>query len=296
MKTNHIYQVLTLFMFIAIGRMSAQQDPNYTFYRFNMNLINPAFAGADETTDFGMNLRSQWSGVQGAPETQSFIFGTPLGKNVGIGLSVINDKTFIENQTTIALDLSYKLKLSESHNLYFGIKGGFTSYDANTDGLLTYGIMQDASLMNIDGRFNPNVGAGVYLKHESYFISLSIPKILTPDRLEQNDGLARLGMDKPHIYLVGGYDIEVGHNMVLKPSTSLRYVDSAPISWDLTGILEFNRKFGLGAAYRLNESISGLFMFRTSWIDIGYAYEMALENNINNINNGTHEVLMSLRL
>ncbi|CAG2534627.1 PorP/SprF family [Maribacter dokdonensis] len=296
MKTNHIYRFIIVFTLLVVGRMSAQQDPNYTFYRFNMNLINPAFAGADETTDFGMNLRSQWSGVQGAPETQSFIFGTPLGKNVGIGLSVINDKTFIENQTAIALDISYKLKLSESHNLYFGIKGGFTSYDANTDGLLTYGIMQDASLMNIDGRFNPNVGAGVLLRHESYFISLSVPKILTPDRLEQNDGLARLGMDKPHMYLVGGYDINLGGNMMLKPSTSLRYVEAAPLSVDITGILEFNRKFGLGAGYRLNESISGLFMFRTNWIDIGYAYEMALENNISNIDNGTHEILMSLRL
>lgn len=296
MKTNYIYRVLIFFTFLAAGHLSAQQDPNYTFYRFNMNLINPAFAGANETTDFGINLRSQWSGVPGAPETQSFIFGTPLGKNVGVGLSVINDKTFIENQTAIALDISYKLKLSETHDLYFGIKGGFASYDANTDGLLTYGIMQDASLMNIDGRFNPNVGAGVYLKHESYFISLSVPKLLNPNRLEQNDGLARLGTDQPHMYLVGGYDIILGSNLTLKPSTSLRYVDAAPLSVDFTGILEFNQKFGLGAAYRLNEAISGLFIFKTAFIDIGYAYEMPLENAINNIDNGTHEIIMSLKL
>lgn len=296
MKTNHIYSVFILFMLIAIGRLSAQQDPNYTFYRFNMNLINPAFAGANETIDFGINLRSQWASVQGAPETQSFFFGAPWGKNVGIGLSIINDKTFIENQTAISLDVSYKVQLNENYDLYFGLKGGFTSYDANTNGLVTYGIMQDPSLMNIDGRFNPNIGAGIHLKHEAYFISLSVPKILTPDRLEQNDGLARLGVDKPHMYLVGGYDIALGKNMVLKPSTSIRYVDAAPLSVDLTGILDFNQKFGLGAAYRLNESISGIFMFRTDWIDIGYAYEMAIENDISNIDNGTHEIMMSLRL
>ncbi|MGB5554454.1 MAG: type IX secretion system membrane protein PorP/SprF [Flavobacteriaceae bacterium] len=296
MKINHIYRIFVLFMLLAIGDLSAQQDPNYTFYRFNMNLINPAFAGANETTDFGINIRSQWAGVQGAPETQSFIFGTPIGSNVGIGLSIINDKTFIENQTSLSLDFSYKVHLNDNHDLYFGLKGSFASYDANTEGLVTYGIQQDASLMNIDGRFNPNVGAGIYLKHERYFLSISAPKILTPDRLEQNDGLARLGVDKTHIYLAGGYDIDLSDSILFKPSTLIRYVDAAPLSVDLTGIIEFNQKFGIGAGYRLNESVSGLFMFKTNWLDIGYAYEMALESSVRNIDNGTHEIIMSLKL
>jgi len=259
-----------------------------------MNLINPAYAGASEMTDIGLNIRSQWAGVQGAPETQSFIFGTSVGKNVGIGLSVVNDKTFIENQTSLALDFSYKLKINENSNLFFGIKGGFASYDANTEGLLTYGIQQDMSLMNIDGRFNPNVGAGLYLKNDNYFISFSVPKILTPDRLEQNDGLARLGIDKVHYYLSGGYDISLSESVLLKPSALLRYVDASPISLDLTTLIEFNNRFDIGAAYRLDESISGLFIFKTGWVDIGYAYEVALENPVRNSDNGTHEIMMSL--
>ena len=290
MKINTIY--ILFLLLVAQAQVSAQQDPNYTFYRFNMNLINPAFAGASETSNLGLNVRSQWAGVQGAPETQSLIFGTPVGKNVGMGLSVINDKTFVENQTSVSLDFSYKLKLNESNDLYFGLKAGFNSYDVNTNGLVTYGIQQDNSLMNIDGRFNPNVGAGVYLKSEKYFLSLSIPKIIAGERLEQNDGLARLGEDKTHVYLAGGYDFLLKTGVILKPTVLLRYVNAAPISLDLTTLLEFNKRIDLGASYRLDESVSGIFIFKTGSFDIGYAYEVALQNPIRNSDNGTHELMM----
>ena len=296
MNIKFKYHIITLLLTLSFISLAAQQEPNYTFYRFNMNLINPAYAGASDMTEIGLNIRSQWAGVQGAPETQSLVFGTSLGKNVGIGLSIVNDKTFIENQTSVALDFSYKLKINENNDLFFGIKGSFASYDANTEGLLTYGIQQDMSLMNIDGRFNPNVGTGVYLKNENYFLSFSIPKILTPDRLEQSDGLARLGIDKVHYYLAGGYDFSLSENTVLKPSVLFRYVDASPISLDFTTLVEFNSRFDIGAAYRLDESISGLLLFKAGWVDIGYAYEVALENPIRNSDNGTHEIIMSLRL
>lgn len=296
MKTNSVTIIMLLFLILFVTDLSAQQDPNFTFYRFNMNLINPAFAGAGETTDIGINVRSQWSGVPGAPETQSAIFGTPMNNNVGLGLSIINDKTFIENQTSVSLDFSYRLRLNDDLNLYFGLKGGFTSYDVNTNGLVTYDIQQDMSLMNIDGRFNPNVGAGVYLKNEKYFVSLSVPKILNPERLQQNDGQARLGVDRTHIYLMGGHDFSLGSNMEFKPSVLMRYVDASPISVDLTGLLVFNDRFSVGAAYRLDESVSGLFMFNVIGLQIGYAYEVALESPVNNIDNGTHEIFMMVQL
>tara|TARA_R110002051_G_scaffold25673_1_gene62607 strand:+ start:833 stop:1687 length:855 start_codon:yes stop_codon:yes gene_type:complete len=284
-------------MLLALCKVAAQQDPNYTLYVFNMNLINPAYAGANETTNLGLNIRSQWSNVKGAPETQSFIFGTPVGKNTGVGLSIISDKTFIEKQTSVAADFSYRLQLSESLELFLGLKAGFNSYNANTDGLITYGIQQDPNLMNLNGRFNPNFGAGAYLKHEDYFVSLSIPKILTNDRLAQDDGIARTGSDRQHIYLAGGYHIPLSENTILKPSVLLRYVDASPLSVDITGLIAFNKSFDFGAAYRVDESISGLAIFNISKnVKLGYAYESTLQNSIRYIENGTHEIMLNIGL
>ena len=84
---------------------------------------------------------------------------------------------------------------------------------------------------------------------------------------------------------------------VFKLNLLLRYVDAAPVSVDLTGRLAFNENFELGAAYRINESIGGLFIFNVSeGLQIGYAYEFANSSAVRNIDNGTHEIMMNIRL
>jgi type IX secretion system PorP/SprF family membrane protein len=305
-----IFKCIKTICIVAITLASvtifAQQDPNYTLYRYNMNLINPAYAGAsnglegtssNSGAELGLNIRSQWAGVQGAPETQSAFFGTGLGKNLGLGVTILNDRTFVENQTFIGVDFSYKLQLSENTNLFFGIKAGANSYNVNTDGLTTYGVGADPSLMNLTGSFTPNVGAGAFLKGRAYFVAFSVPKLLTPTRIEQEGSIAQLGRNKRHMYLSGGYDFPLANGIVFKPSTLLRYVEAAPLSIDITGLFSFNDRFDLGAGYRYNEGISAMARVNASnWIDFGYAYEFATQNPISSVSMGTHELFIKLLL
>ncbi|WP_262494010.1 PorP/SprF family type IX secretion system membrane protein [Maribacter ulvicola] len=277
--------------------MYGQQDPNYTFYRYNMNIYNPAFAGSSDVAELSLGMRSQWAGVEGAPQSQSAIFDMPLGKNIGVGASILNDKTFIEQQTWVGIDVSYNIQLSEDHRLYFGIKGSANSYDANTQGLVTYGVGQDGALMDFKGRFTPNVGAGLYLKHYRYFVSLSAPKLFTPDRLQEEDGNAYLGTDRLHTYLSGGYTFILGGKIDLKTMGMLRYVNAAPLSTELTAILDFGQRFELGTSYRFNESVSGLFLLNiSSGFRLGYAYEAATQSAISGMESGTHELFMKIQL
>jgi len=284
--------IILIAVVLSATGLCAQQDPNYTFYRYNMNIYNPAYAGSSEAAELTLGLRSQWASVQGAPESQSAIFGMPMGKNVGMGVSILNDRTFIEQQTWLAADFSYRVMLGDATDLYLGIKGS-----ANTQGLVTYGFGQDGSLMGLESRFAPNVGAGAYLKGARYFLSLSVPKILTPDRLQQRDGNAFLGEDRVHAYLSGGYDVMLGTTVDLKTMAMVRYQEASPVSVELTGILDFGRRFELGTSYRFNESISGLFLINISpGFKIGYAYETAMENQINTLANATHELFMRFGL
>tara|TARA_R110002012_G_scaffold72738_2_gene185826 strand:+ start:28025 stop:28915 length:891 start_codon:yes stop_codon:yes gene_type:complete len=296
MRLFNYIPLVALFLLLSF-KASAQQDPNYTFYRYNMNIYNPAFAGSSEAAEFSLGIRSQWAGIEGAPESQSAIFGMPVGKNVGLGVSILNDKTFIEQQTWMAIDVSYNIQLDEEHTLYFGIKGSANSYDANTQGLVTYGVGQDGALVDYDSRFTPNVGAGVFLKHDRYFASLSVPKLLTPDRLQERDGNAYLGTDRMHAYLSGGYTFLLGKTLDLKTMGMFRYVDASPISVEVTGILDFGERFEFGASYRYDESISGLFLFNISnGFNLGYAYETSIQNPIDGLDNNTHELFMRLKM
>jgi type IX secretion system PorP/SprF family membrane protein len=292
MKTKHfafgILYILTTWI------IRAQQDTNYSFYNYNMNLVNPAYAGVDQQTKLGLNLRSQWASVQGAPETQSLFFGMPVGNNLGVGVSLINDKTFVEDQLNINADFSYKLQLGDAHEIYFGLKAGIHSYDVNTDGLQVYDVVPDPSLTDLSGRLTPNVGVGALLKHDDYFLSFSVPKLLKPDRVEFQDGQARMGIDRIHMYLSAGYEFYLGPALTLRPTTMLRHVENAPLSVDLTPVLQIHEKFDLGISYRWDESMALLFVFKTDWLQAGYAYESAFESPVRNAENGTHELLFNI--
>ena len=284
----------------------AQQDPNRSFYRYSMNLINPAYAGTHQgpegsmtghPAEIGIDFRTQWAGVAGAPETQSAFFSTAMGKNVGLGVSIVNDRTYIEDQTAIAVDFSYRLKIGDKSDLFLGLKAGGSSYNANLSGLMTFGIGSDPSLNNINGRFNPTVGAGAYLKGERYFIAVSAPNFLSSDRLEEEQGNARLGQSKTHYYLTAGYDIPFGNSTVFRPSILVRHINATPVSLELNAVFSFNKKIELGPTYRINEGIGGLLMVTAAnWIDLGYAYETASNSPVAPQTNGTHEVFIKLKM
>jgi len=294
---KYLSQVILIILVLATQFGSAQQDPQFSFYRFNMSLLNPAFAGTNEGGELTLGLRSQWAGVEGAPESQSAIFSMPFGDKVGLGVSILNDQTFIENQTWLAVDFSYKLKLNDDYNLYFGVKASGNSYNVNTTGLLTYGVGQDGSLMDFNSRFTPNVGIGFYLRNNNHFISLSAPKLLTPDRLQEANGNAFMSIDKRHLYLAGGYDFILSRELTLETSSIFRYVEASPVSVDITSILDFGSRFKFGASYRVDAAISGLFLMDvSSSFNIGYAYEAAVQNSVNAVSNNSHEVFMRLNL
>ena len=163
---RYINKFIVLFLIFTGTTLYAQQQNSYTFYRQNMNIVNPAYAGADGHTTFAGIFRSQWSGVKNAPEAQAFSFGTYAGKNVGVGLSVENDRTFVEQQTFVTADFSYRLPMNEQLDLFLGLKAGGNFYNVNTSELETWNYDLDPSLVGLS-RFNPNVGVGAYLKHEA---------------------------------------------------------------------------------------------------------------------------------
>ena len=132
-----IQKILAIALLLVSSAAMAQQETAYSFYRQHMSVVNPAYAGVDSITVVSSTLRKQWTGIANAPETQAISFGTSLGKKVGFGMTVINDQTFIEKQTFVSLDFSYKLKMSETADLYCGIKAGGSSYNVNSLGLET---------------------------------------------------------------------------------------------------------------------------------------------------------------
>ena len=293
---KRVINILAGALLLFSSVLFAQQESIFTMYRYHMNGINPAYAGVNDETVIISSLRKQWTGIKEAPETQAVSFGTTVGKNLGIGISMVSDKTFIEKQTMVGIDFSYKLKMDEMVDLYLGIKAGANFYDLNTSGLQTYIPQSDPALMSINN-FNPNVGVGALLKSEKYFVSLSIPRILNTERAKHQDGYASVATDRPHIYLSGGYDFNLNPNasIVLKPSFIMRYVNGAPTAIDFNSMLQFEKNFEIGATYRSTKAFAGLFDFTISKrMMIGYVYEISTRTELASARN-SNEFLMRFK-
>nr|WP_199001183.1 type IX secretion system membrane protein PorP/SprF [Flavobacterium sp. ASV13] len=254
----------------------AQQESLFTTYRYHMNIVNPAYAGVDGETVLATTIRQQWTGIKDAPKTQAVSFGTSVGSHLGLGVSMVYDKTFVEKQTQLGLDVSYKVQVGALTDLYLGIKAGGNFYNVNTSGLETYVPQSDPALATIN-QFNPNVGVGALLKNDKFFVSLSVPRILNTERARNKDGYTAVATDRAHVYLSSGYDfdLETATSLILKPSFMMRYVNGAPLSVDLNLMLQIEKFLEIGGSYRVDNAYAGILGLNISnRMTLGYAYEV----------------------
>ncbi len=271
---NSISKFSLAFVLFTINIMVAQQDPNFTLYNYNMNIINPAYAGANNLTELSLSHRSQWVGVDNAPETQSLSFSMPLKNNLGIGASIIKDKVFVLKETDIAIDISYKLKLSETHNLFFGVKagGGFVNINLSDTGAPG----NDPLFAENQSFFNTHVGAGLYLKHKNYYVTLSTPNILSGKRYEKDGNVPSEAVNSMHMYLGSGYTFAINPNFQVTPAIMIRHVKGTPVSYDLSSTLKMYDKISLGGNYRIDEMVSiyTLLHLANDKLKLGFAYDI----------------------
>jgi len=270
----------------------AQQDPLFTQYMYNMSVINPAYATDNPgMLNLGGIYRSQWVGVDGAPETFSFFAHTPVSERIEVGLSVIHDEIGgVQKENNITADFAYVIPMNESNKLSFGVKGGLTTFDSNLTGLET-NQQNDPAFQNINEVF-PVFGVGAYWFGDNYYLGASAPNLFTSKHLENRQGLVKYGEENVHYYLTGGYVFDLSENFKLKPAFMARGVQGSPLSVDITAnVLMFNR-LEAGIGYRFDDSVTGLINFAvTPQIKVGYAYDRTT-SNLGDYNDGSHEIML----
>lgn len=283
MKKLSIIAVLLLAL-----QVHGQQDPQFTQYMYNMNIINPAYAGSREGLSFGLLYRNQWSRIDGAPETGTFFGHSPIGNNLGLGLSVIADQLGPVRETNTYVDVSYTLKLGGEHRLAFGVKAGATFHDI---GLASIDLIDpdDPFFQNIN-ETTPNIGAGFFYYTNKYYLAVSVPNMLASVHLDANGN--KIGSETQHYFVTGGYVFDLSPNTELKPSFMVKSSFDAPTSFDVNLNARFFKKFEIGASYRLDDSFSGLVNFSLSEsVRVGYAYD-AVSSDIKAFAPASHEVML----
>jgi type IX secretion system PorP/SprF family membrane protein len=291
-KEIEIKYFLMLLLLATLGNVNqsfAQQDSQYTNYMYNTINVNPAYAGSRGVMSiFGMH-RTQWLGLDGAPLTNAASINTPIeNSNIGLGLSFVNDRIGPSDENTISLDVSYTVKTSDTYKLSFGVKGTANLLNVDYTKLDIYNQADIQFQNNIDNKFSPNVGMGVYFHSDKLYAGLSVPNFLETKHFDDN--IAATARERLHYYFIGGYVFDLSSSVKFKPAFLSKVVTGAPLQMDLTANFMFNEKFVLGTAYRWDAAFSGLagFQINQNWM-IGYAYD-AETTKLANYNSGSHEI------
>lgn len=278
-------------MFFSIVS-NAQQDAQYTQYMYNTIEVNPAYAGSRGALSvFGL-YRTQWIGLDGAPETSTFSVNTPLNNtDLGLGVSLVNDKIGPTVENTLSADLSYTIPTSDTWNLSFGIKGTANLFNIDIN-KLSYEDQDDPQFQNLKNKFSPNVGAGLYFHSDRAYIGLSIPNFIETNRYDSDD--VAIFKEKINYYLIAGYvfNLDRLEYIKFKPALMTKMVEGAPLQVDVSGNFMFNDKFVLGLAYRWSASVSAMAGFQvTKGMYIGYGYDHET-TRLRKYNSGSHEVFL----
>ncbi|WP_109439178.1 MULTISPECIES: PorP/SprF family type IX secretion system membrane protein [Aquimarina] len=279
-----------------------QQLPQFTQYMFNTISINPAYAGSRETLSIVGLHRNQWTGIQRGPETQTLSVHSPLRNDkIGIGLSVIRDAPGFENYLYIYGDFSYSINITETTKLAFGFKGGVTHYNLDQEFLNDPDVTQDPFFGNYANRLNPNIGAGLYLNSNAWYVGLSAPRILNTDnnRTTETTSVEYVALERVSYYFTGGYVFDLSTNAKLKPSILFKATNGAPLSMDVNANVLLYNKLWLGGSYRYNKdtaSVGALADFQiTKQFRVGYAYEHFI-SDLRPYIGATHEILLMYEL
>ena len=281
---------ILLFVLMFTGVVSyAQQDAQFTQYMYNTINVNPAYAGSRGALSIFALHRTQWVGLDGAPVTNAVSINTPIsGSNLGLGVSLINDKIGPANENTFSADLSYTIPTSETFKLSFGVKGTANLFNLDVTKLNPIDA-DDESFQNYN-KFSPNIGAGIYLHSDKAYLGLSIPNFIQTNRYDDND--VRIFKEKINYYLIGGYVFDLNQDIKFKPALITKMVEGAPLQIDVSGNFMFSEKFVVGVAYRWSAALSGMVGFQVSdGLYIGYGYDRET-TNLKNYNSGSHEIFL----
>jgi len=288
--TNIILPPLIMVLLLSL-QCAGQQKVQFTQYMFSGMVINPAYAGVDEALSLTFIHRNQWSGIEGAPSTQTLSAHTLFKKkNLGLGLTIVNDKVGVHKNQSILTNYAYHLRTGEKSTLSMGLQAGIHSTRSDYASLMD-DVTNDPKLSNlVVSETFFDFGMGVYFRSPGLHVGLSAPELI-PETISLND-TASVRLSRANIFLFSKYTITRSERIAYEPAVLLKYLPGLPLSFDVTINMIYRKVLVLGLAYRKRESVDFLFKAQvTPQLQLGYGYDYTI-GDVSRLSNGSHELMV----
>jgi type IX secretion system PorP/SprF family membrane protein len=300
--------------FVVLG----QQRPQYTQYATNNYLLNPAISGIERYIDVKMGKRNQWTGLNDAPVTSYFSIQMPLGlapdlygensmnrsytenykapdPHHGIGVYAIFDQPGGPiTSTDVDVTYAYHVGLSYRMTLSLGVAVGASKVVLDQSRISTADNFDPAIASG--SLIVPDLGAGAWLYGPTYFAGISFQGLLGRPITFSSANTINKGEQATHVFLTSGYKFFIGDDFALIPSFMIKYVNPAPLTFDINSRFAFKDKFWIGGSYRKDDAFAAMAGFNLgSLFNFSYSYDFST-SKIGNLSAGSHEFVLGIRL
>ena len=285
MKKIIFWLLINLF---SIKNIYGQREPILSFFQNQMNIFNPAAAGYESNTKISLTSRNQWLSIENAPKGEFFTISSERKNNIGLGISFISNRLFVESSTNFSFDISYRLRFSNTARIQLGLKVGSDFFRIDTKNLINF--ENDPSISNFSS-FNPNLGLGILYLNEKFWFSVSTPRILT----NQYQNIIVSPLTYIDFYAAMGYMFEIFDDFSLK--SNLIYRQSRNDNFAVINTyLNYNDFFDFGLIYKTSNSFGVQALINLKNFNLGYTYSTSSSFFSSNLGITSHEVLLSFNL
>lgn len=231
----------------------AQQEQQYTQFMFNKLGYNPAYAGSSDGPELVVLHRSQWLGLEGAPNGQAASYSHPmLNGRVGVGGNLARTQVGITTNTTFSLAYCYRIPVYKGV-MGFGVQASLRQVRQNwADSRLqaTQPILTDVAIpTDPQSKLAPNFGFGAYYDDSKFFVGISVPR-LVQNNIDFAETGGILSREARTAFAMGGVKFPIAEGVELTAQTLLKYTKNTPFDADLNFNCLFQKRVLTGLTYR----------------------------------------------
>jgi type IX secretion system PorP/SprF family membrane protein len=275
----------------------AQQEAQYSLFFMNDYAINPAVAGLRKQMELRSLNRYQWEGITDAPRTYTLSFTAPLSDgNMGAGVYLFTDIVGPTRRIGAQGSYAYRIPLSGSVTLGFGLSVGILQYSIDADKIKLAEDNDPALGTNLSSVNVIDAKMGAMVSGENFHVGFSIPQ-LSQANLNIYPGTSAASSSLVNHYLLNaGYKYELTSDFMIEPNVLLKMVTPAPLKIDATLRVLYKDIVWLGGGYRNSDAFTA--MLGVKWnnkIHIAYAHDFTT-TDVSKYSTGTHEIMLGIDL
>lgn len=323
----HKHTLLLSLITWTLSTTKAQEQFQLTNFIYSIHGINPAFSGIEDAVSLNIGFRRQWAAIEEAPVTYYAGFNGSLSslKNVkqskrtlrksvprfykklknepgsvnhGVGLYVSGESYGPFRETSVFFTYSFMYQLNKEYLLAIGISSEYANQRFVSDKVALYTPDLDEVYQNYaDAPANIsclNINGGVVLYGKNIFIGYSLHQ-LASIQLSGNN-FEEAGNYGLYHFLSGGYNAVLSPQLILQPSTLVKYNRMYNWQVDVVAKLKYRNLIWGGLSWRYENAVGLIFGFQIEkGLLLNYSYEYPT-GEINSYAKGTHELVLGYRL